>query len=115
MTPTACLVGFISTVNDRNKKRKEKNIITSGASSGHITKLKQSIILRCLWVQHHDYATPPLTLVTTVLALATLVDATQIEMIHLLFLITQGGQGKQSRHFHGTKLLTVLLTSFFFF
>ncbi len=25
--------------------------ITSGASSGHITKLKQSIIFKCLWVQ----------------------------------------------------------------
>ncbi len=45
MTRTACLFCFISTVNDRNKKT-----ITSGASSGHITKLKQSIIIRCLWV-----------------------------------------------------------------
>jgi hypothetical protein len=47
MTCTACLVCFISTVNDRNKKKKT---FTSGASSGHITKLKQSIILRCLWL-----------------------------------------------------------------
>jgi hypothetical protein len=49
MTCTACLVCFISTVNDSNKKKKT---ITSGARSGHITKLKQSIILRYLW-EHH--------------------------------------------------------------
>jgi hypothetical protein len=47
MTRTACLVCFISTVNDRNKKKKRR-LFMSGASSGHITKLKQSIILRCL-------------------------------------------------------------------
>jgi hypothetical protein len=40
---TACLVCFISTVNSRSKKRKEKKPIMSCASSGHITKLKQSI------------------------------------------------------------------------
>jgi hypothetical protein len=28
---------------------KEKKPITSGANSGHITKHKQSIIIRCLW------------------------------------------------------------------
>ncbi len=50
MTRTTCLVCFISTVNDYNKKKKEKKTITSGASSGHITILKQSIILRCLWL-----------------------------------------------------------------
>ncbi len=50
MTRTACLVCFISTVNDRNNKKKEKKTITSCASSRHITKLKQSIILRCLWL-----------------------------------------------------------------
>jgi hypothetical protein len=32
------------------KKKKEKKPITSGASSGHSTKLKQSILLRCLWL-----------------------------------------------------------------
>ncbi len=31
------------------QKKKEKKPITSCASSGHITKLKQSIFLRCLW------------------------------------------------------------------
>ncbi len=30
--------------------KKEKKPIMSGSSSRHITKLKQSIILRCLWV-----------------------------------------------------------------
>ncbi len=33
------------------QKKKGKKPIMSGASSGHITKLKQSIILRCLWVE----------------------------------------------------------------
>jgi len=42
MARTACLVCFISTVNGRSKK-KEKKPIMSCASSGHITKLKQSI------------------------------------------------------------------------
>jgi hypothetical protein len=45
---TTCLVCFISTVNGHSKKKKEKKPIMSGTSSGHITKLKQSIILRCL-------------------------------------------------------------------
>ncbi len=48
-TRTACLVRFISTVKGRSKKKKEKKPITSCASSGHITKLKQSIFLRCQW------------------------------------------------------------------
>ncbi len=48
MECTAFLVCFISTVNGRSKKKKEKKPIMSGASSGHITKLKQSILLRCL-------------------------------------------------------------------
>jgi hypothetical protein len=48
MVRTTCLVCFISTVNGCSKKKKEKKPITSGASSGHITKLKQSILLRCL-------------------------------------------------------------------
>jgi hypothetical protein len=43
MAHTACLVCFISTVNGRsNKKRKEKK--KAGASSRHITNLKQSIL-----------------------------------------------------------------------
>ncbi len=45
----ACLVCFIGTVNGRNKKKKEKKAITSGTSSRHTRKLKQSILLRCLW------------------------------------------------------------------
>ncbi len=49
---TACLVHFISTVNGRSKKKKEKKPITSSTSSGHITKLKQSIIHRCLWYRN---------------------------------------------------------------
>ncbi len=46
MACTACLVCFISTVNGCSKK--EKKPIKTGASSRHITKLKQSILLRCL-------------------------------------------------------------------
>jgi len=37
---TACLVWFISTVNGKGKKKPWK----TGASSGHITNLKQSIL-----------------------------------------------------------------------
>ncbi len=50
MARTACLVCFISTVNDHcNKKRKEKKKLSAypwkaGASSGHTTNLKQSIL-----------------------------------------------------------------------
>ncbi len=44
MAHTACLVCFISTVNGCSKKRKEKKPIETGASSGHITNLKQSIL-----------------------------------------------------------------------
>ncbi len=33
------------------QKKKEKKPIMSGASSRHITKLKQSILLRCLWLK----------------------------------------------------------------
>ncbi len=40
MTHTACLVYFISTVNSHRKKKP----IQTGASSGHITNLKQSIL-----------------------------------------------------------------------
>ncbi len=43
MARTACLVCFISTVNGRSKKR-EKKPIMSCASSGRITKLKQSFL-----------------------------------------------------------------------
>ncbi len=50
---TPCLVCFIGTVNGRSKKKKEKKPIMSGASSGHTTKLKQSILLRCLWLDHY--------------------------------------------------------------
>ncbi len=57
---TACLVCFISTVNGRSKKKKEKKPITSGASSRHITKLKQSIILRCLCMEHIHHLPPHL-------------------------------------------------------
>ncbi len=42
MVRTACLVCFISTAN--GKKKKEKKPIMTGASSGHITNLNQSIL-----------------------------------------------------------------------
>jgi hypothetical protein len=51
MVHTACLVYLISTENSRSKKKIEKKLITSGTSSRHITKLKQSILLRCLWLK----------------------------------------------------------------
>ncbi len=41
MVDTACLVCFISTVNSCSKKKKP---IKTGASSRHITNLKQSIL-----------------------------------------------------------------------
>jgi hypothetical protein len=41
MVCTACLVCFISTVNGHSKKKKPWKM---GASSGHITNLKQSIL-----------------------------------------------------------------------
>ncbi len=45
MAHTACLVCFISTVNGRsNKKKEEAYPWKTGASSGHITNLKQSIL-----------------------------------------------------------------------
>ncbi len=44
MAHTACLVCFIRTVNSHSKKEKEKKPIKTGASSGHITHLKQSIL-----------------------------------------------------------------------
>jgi hypothetical protein len=44
MACTACLVCFISTVKQLQQKKKEKKPIMSFASSGHITKLKQSIL-----------------------------------------------------------------------
>jgi hypothetical protein len=44
MARIACLVCFISTVNGCSKKRKEKEPIKTGASSGHITYPKQSIL-----------------------------------------------------------------------
>ncbi len=43
MVHTACLVCFISTVNSHSKKEEKKSIKT-GASSGHITNVKQSIL-----------------------------------------------------------------------
>ncbi len=48
MARIACLVCFISTVNSRSKKRSLLTIKTS-TSSGHISKLKQSILLIYLW------------------------------------------------------------------
>jgi hypothetical protein len=44
MACTNCLVCLISTVNGYSKKKKEKKPIKTGASSGHITNLKQSIL-----------------------------------------------------------------------
>ncbi len=41
MVRTACLVCFISTVNDSNEKKKP---IKTSASSGHLTYLEQSIV-----------------------------------------------------------------------
>ncbi len=43
MARPACLVCFISTVNDRIKKRSKKKPWKPGTSSGHTTNLKQSI------------------------------------------------------------------------
>jgi hypothetical protein len=43
MARTTCLVCFISTANSLSKKKEEKKAIMGCASSGHITKLKQSI------------------------------------------------------------------------
>ncbi len=40
---TACLVCFIGTVNGRSEKKEKKHIKT-GASSGHIPNLRQSIL-----------------------------------------------------------------------
>ncbi len=55
MARTACLVCFISTVNGRSKKE-EKKAIMSCASSGHITKLKQSIFaFRYLYLGRCSY------------------------------------------------------------
>ncbi len=50
---TACLVCFICTVNGHSKKKKEeKKAIMGCASSGHITKLKQSTFaFRYLWTK----------------------------------------------------------------
>jgi hypothetical protein len=36
-------------------QQQKKKTITSGASSEHITKLKQSIILRCPWFDHKSW------------------------------------------------------------
>ncbi len=48
MACTACLVCLVSTVSGR-----PKNALGRGsASSGHITKLKQSTFLRYLWLAH---------------------------------------------------------------
>ncbi len=47
MASTACLVGFIRTVNGRSKKLKKKPW-KRGTSSGHITNLKQYIF--CLLI-----------------------------------------------------------------
>ncbi len=48
------LVYFSSSVNGRSKRKRKKQrsllTIKTGASSQHITKLQQSIFLRCLWV-----------------------------------------------------------------
>ncbi len=55
MVHTACLVCFISTVNGHCKKQTKKQgkcLGRCGASSGHTTKLKQSIFFRYLWVRH---------------------------------------------------------------
>ncbi len=46
MARTDCLVCLISTVNGCSKENKPWK---TSASSGLITKLKQSILLRCLW------------------------------------------------------------------
>ncbi len=52
MACTACLICFISTVNGHcNKKRKRKEEAypwKAGASSGHTTNLKQSILRRLI-------------------------------------------------------------------
>jgi hypothetical protein len=45
MARTVCLVCFISSVNGHcNKKKEEAYPWKAGGSSGHITKLKQSIL-----------------------------------------------------------------------
>ncbi len=43
MARTACLVCLVSTVNGCSMKKKEISLEWGGASSGHITNLKQSI------------------------------------------------------------------------
>ncbi len=50
MARTACLVCLISTVSGHSKKMKRKKAWRCGASSRHITKLKQSIFFRYLWL-----------------------------------------------------------------
>ncbi len=49
---TACLVCFSNSVSSRSKRKRKRSLITikTGASCGHITNLKQSMLLRCLWV-----------------------------------------------------------------
>jgi hypothetical protein len=48
---TACLVCLISTVCGRSKKEEAENVLgRCGASGRHITKLKQSIFFRYLWI-----------------------------------------------------------------
>jgi hypothetical protein len=56
MACTACHVCFISTVNGCSKKIKIKGkcLGRSSASSGHTTKLKQSIFFRYLWSVHES-------------------------------------------------------------
>jgi hypothetical protein len=52
---TACLVCFISLLMATAKKEKEKEALKDGASSGHITNLKQSILdFQYLWCQYRN-------------------------------------------------------------
>ncbi len=53
MACTTCLVCFIGTVKGGSKKKEKKGKCfgSCGASSGHTTKLKQSIFFRYLWSQ----------------------------------------------------------------
>ena len=50
MACTACLVCFSSSVNGCSKRKEALLTIKTGVSNWHITKLKQSIFIRCLCV-----------------------------------------------------------------
>jgi hypothetical protein len=53
MACTACMLASLVLLMAAAKEKEKKALtIKTGACSGHITKLKQSILLRCLWSQY---------------------------------------------------------------